>query len=100
MSNRISKIKPHTKSNECIFFSGSHHQCQCKEEFNTLIHLDLWPVTPIKPNTVVSINLMNLFVSLQLEGKISFQSFCDGLSWKSGVIDVDLVTSQCNIIIF
>ncbi|XP_066912363.1 uncharacterized protein [Clytia hemisphaerica] len=75
--------------------TGSTHQCQiyfckCTEEFNTLVHLDLWPVTPIKPNTVISMNLLHLFVALQLEGKISFSSFCDGFSWKSGVVDHDL----------
>uniref|UniRef100_A0A7M5X5P9 CxC2-like cysteine cluster KDZ transposase-associated domain-containing protein n=1 Tax=Clytia hemisphaerica TaxID=252671 RepID=A0A7M5X5P9_9CNID len=75
--------------------TGAHNQCLvhfcgCKDEFTSLLHLDLWPVTPIKPNTVVSINLMHLFVALQLESKISFASFCEGLSWKTGVIDLDL----------
>ncbi|XP_066914418.1 uncharacterized protein [Clytia hemisphaerica] len=70
--------------------TGLHHQCsiyfcECESDLETLLRLDLWPVTPIKPNTVVSIDLLHLFISLQLEGKISFHSFCDGLAWKKGM---------------
>ncbi|XP_066935364.1 uncharacterized protein [Clytia hemisphaerica] len=89
--------QPYTRVLTVISENGTHHQCkihfchcECENELDTLLSLDLWPVTPIKPNTVISINLLHLFVALQLEGKISFTSFCEGLAWKTGVMDLKL----------
>ncbi|XP_057297873.1 uncharacterized protein LOC130628863 [Hydractinia symbiolongicarpus] len=69
---------------------GCLHQCEvwfctCESEFSKLLKYDLWPSTPTKPSTAISIKLLDQFVALQMEGKISFTSFIDGMSWKTGM---------------
>ena len=79
-----------------IFIATLHqckiHFCPCFEELHTLLQYDLWPATPKKPTTVIAVPLLHTFVSLQLEGKISLLSFCDGMSWKNGFLDSELVS--------
>uniref|UniRef100_A0A7M5X4I7 CxC2-like cysteine cluster KDZ transposase-associated domain-containing protein n=2 Tax=Clytia hemisphaerica TaxID=252671 RepID=A0A7M5X4I7_9CNID len=95
--HRYCTNEPYSRLLTVISENGAYHQCKIhfchckdKDELDTLLSLDLWPVTPIKPNTVISINLLHLFVALQMEGKISFNSFCEGLAWKTGVINSNL----------
>lgn len=64
--------------------------CMCESEFMKLIKFDLWPSTPTKPSTAISMQLLDQFISLQMEGKISFTSFIDGMSWKSGIYNQTL----------
>lgn len=68
----------------CVYF------CSCDEELNSLVQYNVWPATPTKPLTAVSMELLFTFIALQLEGKISLLSFCDALSWKSGILDHQL----------
>lgn len=72
----------------------------CESEFMKLIKFDLWPSTPTKPSTAISMQLLDQFISLQMEGKISFTSFIDGMSWKSGIYNQTLVSVQTNIYIY
>ena len=63
------------------------HFCNCQTELAVFIRYGLWPATPVKASTVISIEILNLFVAMQLEGKISLVSFCDAMAWRSGFLE-------------
>ena len=75
----------------------SFHFCDCQTELTVFIRYGLWPATPVKASTVISIEILNLFVAMQLEGKISLVSFCDALAWRTGFLEHQVV---CTILQF
>ena len=80
-------------------FVGTLHYCNvyfcnCEEEMAFLLRFGLWPATPVKASTAISTDLLNQFVALQLEGKISLLSFCDAMAWRSGHLDNRIVSTR------
>ena len=63
---------------------GRQHQkrilfCNCEEEAVTLVRLNLWPGSAVRPLVAFHIKLMELAEALLLECHVSLRKFCDAL---------------------
>lgn len=63
---------------------GRQHQkqilfCNCEEEAVTLVRLNLWPGSAVRPLVAFHIKLMELAETLLLECHVSLRKFCDAV---------------------
>ena len=62
--------------------------CNCKSKAVTLVHLGFWPLSPNTPHTAISMDLMEMYRLLCMEGQISLQAFCSAVQMlNEGNID-------------
>ena len=71
--------------------------CTCETEQATLIRLGLWPGSPRRPQTAISLALMRLMSMLQLECGVSVRGICSAIQGAFPSTQVD-VTRMWNCV--
>ena len=80
----VATCEPFFLSLTTLFFPGHQHKtkvrfCRHEKESVTLVRNRLWPSSPEAPRVAFDFRLLELALSLQLEGQLSLQSFCGAI---------------------